>query len=234
MNATSRLALWARERRAEDRDGVIEEYGYLCKRAARKFLRRGVDRADLEQVAAIGLIKAVDRYDGRADAPFEAYAWVLVLGELMHHVRDAERLVRAPRRLRELERRWLTAERELWVLLGREPSESDIARYVNVGERERAELREYRARAYGLPLESPRVRSSSVADDEISLAVDRLTIQAAVARLSELERRILRALYIENIPIGELAARIGYSRRHLTRLHRSALARLATIARPER
>ena len=90
-------------------------------------MRRGLDRADLEQVAAIGLIKAVDRYDPAQAAPFEAYAWLLVLGELMHYVRDSERFVRAPRGLRDLERRWSAAERELWPRLGREPTESDVA-----------------------------------------------------------------------------------------------------------
>ena len=77
-------------------------------------MRRGLDRADLEQVAAIGLIKAVDRYDCAQAAPFEAYAWLLVLGELMHYVRDSERFVaRAARRARSRAAVG-AAERELW------------------------------------------------------------------------------------------------------------------------
>ena len=101
--------------------------------------------ADLEQVGAIGLIKAVDRYDAAQTAPFEAYAWLLVLGELMHHVRDGERILRAPRRVRDLERRWVDAERKLWVLLGREPREEDVASYVNATPAQRREVRDYRA-----------------------------------------------------------------------------------------
>ena len=111
-----------------DREGTVVAYWYLCRRAARRFMRRGLDRADLEQVAAIGLIKAIDRYDCTQTAPFEAYAWLLVVGELMHYVRDTERFLRAPRAVRELERRWAAAERELWPLLGREPKESDVVR----------------------------------------------------------------------------------------------------------
>jgi RNA polymerase sigma factor (sigma-70 family) len=98
-----------------DRDGTVVAYWYLCRRAARRFMRRGLDRADLEQVAAIGLIKAIDRYDRTQSAPFEAYAWLLVVGELMHYVRDSERFLRAPRGVRELERRWSAAARALGV-----------------------------------------------------------------------------------------------------------------------
>ena len=93
-------------------------------------MRRGLDRADLEQVGAIGLIKAADRYDPSQTAPFEAYAWILIVGELMHYVRDSERFLRAPRGVRDLERRWTAAERELWGVLGREPTESDVARFI--------------------------------------------------------------------------------------------------------
>lgn len=233
IEGPSCVGAWVRDRKVEQRARVIEEHRYLCVRAARRFVRRGVDRSDLEQIAAIGLIKAVDRYDGRAENPFEAYAWALILGELMHHVRDGERIVRAPRRLRELERRWISAERELWVLLGREPTERDVARYVNVSDRERSELQAYRAGAKARSLDSPSVLKYRNDTDEIAVAVDRLTIEAALARLSALERRILRALYVDQVSIGELAQRVGYSRRHLTRIHRGALDRLSAIARPE-
>ena len=129
---------------AQDRDAAIEEHRYLCRRAARRFVRPSLDRADLEQVAAIGLIKAVDRYDRAQATPFEAYAWLLILGELMHYVRDGERILRAPRRIRDLERRWVAAERELWSILGREPREADVARYVNATPAERRDVRDYR------------------------------------------------------------------------------------------
>ena len=80
-----------------ERERLVAQYWYLCRRAARRFMRRGLDRADLEQTGAIGLIKAVDRFDPEQRAPFEAYAWLLVVGELMHYVRDSERVLRAPR-----------------------------------------------------------------------------------------------------------------------------------------
>ncbi|HKU81546.1 MAG TPA: sigma-70 family RNA polymerase sigma factor, partial [Candidatus Tumulicola sp.] len=142
MQEHSHVDSWIRYRRPEDRDAVVQEYRYLCRRAARRFVRDGIDRGDLEQVGAIGLIKAVDRYDASATTPFEAYAWLLVLGELMHYVRDGERLLRAPRRLRDLERRWRAAERYLWATLGRVPREDDVARYVNATADELRDVRE--------------------------------------------------------------------------------------------
>jgi RNA polymerase sigma-B factor len=225
------LELWLRERRTEHRDRVIAEHRYLCVRAARKFLRPGLDRADLEQTAALGLIKAVDRYDASQETPFEGYAWLLVLGELMHHVRDGERLLRAPRRVRELDRRWLRAERELWGVLGREPLESDVARHVNANLAERREVRDYRASGVLVSMEKLDARRSREAEEEIEVVLARMTIDAALDRLVPVERDILRGLYFEGESLSEMAVRLGYSRRHITRLHRRALRRAAEALR---
>jgi RNA polymerase sigma-B factor len=225
------LELWLRERLAEHRERVICEHRYLCVRAARKFLRPGLDRADLEQTAALGLIKAVDRYDASLETPFEGYAWLLVLGELMHHVRDGERLLRAPRRVRDLERRWLGAERELWGLLGREPSESDVAVHVNASLAERRDVREYRASGSLVSMEKLHGQRCRVAQEEIDLLVARIAVDGALERLPRLEREILRAVYFEGESLAELAERLNYSRRHLTRLHRRALELAGTLLR---
>jgi RNA polymerase sigma-B factor len=225
------LELWLRERLVEHRDRVIAEHRYLCVRAARKFLRPGLDRADLEQTATLGLIKAVDRYDASQETPFEGYAWLLVLGELMHHVRDGERLLRAPRRVRDLDRRWLSAERELWGVLGREPLESDVARYVNASPAERRDVREFRASGVLVSMEKLDAKRSREAEEEIEVVLARMTIDAALDRLVPLERDILRAVYFEGETIAEVAARLGYSRRHLTRLHRRALRGAAEALR---
>jgi len=190
-----------------------------------------LDRADLEQTAALGLIKAVDRYDASQETPFEGYAWLLVLGELMHHVRDGERLLRAPRRVREMDRRWLRAERELWGVLGREPLESDVARHVNANPAERREVREYRASGVLVSMEKLEMKRSREAEEEIEVVLARMTIDAALDRLMPVERDILRAVYFDGESLAEVAARLGYSRRHLTRLHRRALGRAAEALR---
>lgn len=209
-----------------DRERLVAEYWYLCRRAARRFVRRGLDRADLEQVAAIGLIKAADRYDCAQTAPFEAYAWILILGELMHHVRDTERVMRAPRGVRDLERRWSAAERELFPLLGREPKENDVAARLGVSQADVREINAYRASCQILSFEALGGSEQRIAASEIDEVLDRLTVERMLSALRPLERTIVQSIHCDGMSVVELAARLGYSRRHVTRLHRAALERL--------
>jgi RNA polymerase sigma factor (sigma-70 family) len=211
------------------RERLVAEYWYLCRRAARRFMRRGLDRGDLEQVGAIGLIKAADRYDPLQRAPFEAYAWLLIVGELMHYVRDSERVLRAPRGVRDLERRWSSAERELWRLLGREPRESDVAQLIGATPAEVREIRAYRASSRVISFEVLRDAEWRIAPYGIEDVLDRLTVEKILAGLSPLERQIVRSIHLDGITVVELAARLGYSRRHVTRLHRTAMERLRRV-----
>ncbi|MGB6521240.1 MAG: sigma-70 family RNA polymerase sigma factor [Candidatus Cybelea sp.] len=213
-------------RQPGDRERLVAEYWYLCRRGAHRFMRRGLDRADLEQIAAIGLIKAADRYDCAQAAPFEAYAWLLVLGELMHYVRDSERFVRAPRSTRDLERRWSAAERELWPRLGREPTENDVAALIGADCEQVREVRAYRASGQMISFEAIGGSERRIAPSDIDDVVDRLTVEWILAALSPLQRQIVRAIHLDGVTVVELARRLGYSRRHVTRLHRSALERL--------
>ncbi|MBV8344356.1 MAG: sigma-70 family RNA polymerase sigma factor [Candidatus Eremiobacteraeota bacterium] len=208
------------------RERLVAQYWYLCRRAARRFMRRGLDRADLEQVGAIGLIKAADRYDVLQSAPFEAYAWLLIVGELMHYVRDSERLLRASRRARDLERRWAAAERELWTVLGREPREHDVALRIRATPAEVREIRAYRASSRVVSLELARDAERGIAPYGIDDVLDRLTVEKILERLSPLQRQIVASIHIDGVTVVELAARLGYSRRHVTRLHRRAIERL--------
>jgi RNA polymerase sigma-B factor len=213
-------------RRPVRRECLIAEYWYLCRRAARRFTRRGLDRADLEQVGAIGLIKAVDRYDPSQKAPFEAYAWLLVIGELMHYVRDSERFLRAPRGVRELERRWTAAERELGALLGREPAEIDVAQFIAATPAQTREIRAYRASSCVTSFERLTGRERRLPPQGIDALLDQLTVERMLRSLSPLEKEIVMSIHLEGLTVVELAARLGYSRRHVTRLHRKAMERL--------
>ncbi len=169
------LRCGATRRRLIPRERLVAKYWYLCRRAARRFRRCGLERGDLEQVGAIGLIKAADRYRSPNGPPFEAFASLLVRGELMHYVRDRGR-----------------------------------------------------ARPATLPLD---FLSGSECDSQtggIDDLLDRLTVEAMLRPLPPLERRIVIGIHIECRTVAEVAARLGYSRRHVTRLHRLALQRLRT------
>lgn len=211
------------------RERLVADYWYLCRRAARRFMRRGLDRADLEQIGAIGLIKAVDRYDPAQRAPFEAYAWLLIVGELMHYVRDSERLLRASRGVRDLERRWSAAERQLRAVLGCEPGERDVAQLVGASAEEMVEIRAYRASNQTISFELLHDGERGVDPYNIDDVLDRLTVENILRRLSPLERQIVRSIHFEGVTVVDLAARLGYSRRHVTRLHRCAIERLRRV-----
>lgn len=226
IDAASSIELWLRFRQPEHRNQVIAAHWYLCRRAARRFIRPGLDRADLEQIAAIGLIKAADRYEAEQTTPFEAYAWLLAIGELMHYVRDNERLLRAPRRVQELEKRWIAGERDLSGLLGREPRDGEIAQYVNATPAECREIDAYRASRCVASLDGFTSPRGQAGNDGIDGVIDRLAVDGMLAPLTPLERRIVRSIHLEEMPVSEVAKRLGYSRRHLTRLHRRALSRL--------
>jgi RNA polymerase sigma-B factor len=208
------------------REQTIHEYRHLCTRGARKFMRDGLDRRDLEQVAAIGLIKATDRFDPSKGTPFEAYAWVLVLGELMHYVRDAEHAVRAPRGIRELDRRAAIAERDFQSHNARDATCAELAILLGVGEDTIVEVLRYRDRGRPLSVEALRPYEQCALSYTIDGQLDRVAIELGLEELTPVEREILRAIYEADVPIGELADRLGYSRRHINRLHKGALKKL--------
>lgn len=189
-------------------------------------MRRGLDRADLEQVGAIGLLKAVDRYDAAHRAPFEAYAWLLIAGELMHYVRDCERLLRAPRAVRQLDRRWSACERELLSQCGCEPSTGEVARSIRATPAQIREIEAYRASHRVISLDAADALHPGMVFGGIDDVVDRLTVEGMLSPLSPVERQIVVGIHLDGTSIVELAARLGYSRRHVSRLHRAAMGRL--------
>lgn len=224
MNET--LATWIRERRCEDRDRLVEAFAYLCIRAARRFYRPGIERADLQQIGAIGLLKACDRYDPATQTPFEAFAWLLIVGELMHYVRDQERLIRVPRRIREMDRRCTVATDELTGQLGRQPTTREIAVRLNVAVGDVEETMICHGRPSYDSLESLAPRYLERYAYTMEAREDRVLVDSALRRLSEVERKIILAVYASGYTQNELAEKLGYSRRHISRLHRAALKKM--------
>ncbi|HZZ66177.1 MAG TPA: sigma-70 family RNA polymerase sigma factor [Candidatus Baltobacteraceae bacterium] len=203
----------------------MTKYAYLRSRAARKFYRPGLDRADLEQTAAIGLIKACDRYNSDLETPFEAYAWLLIVGELMHYVRDHERLVRALRKVRALERRFQEIGEVLVHELGREPTIEEQARRAGCTRREADEVRVYRERAVPQCLDGLDTFAHLQGSRQEQVD-DYLLVESALEVLNRSERAVILAFYALGYTQAEIAKRLGYSRRHVSRLHRAALKKM--------
>ncbi|MBV8152351.1 MAG: sigma-70 family RNA polymerase sigma factor [Candidatus Eremiobacteraeota bacterium] len=213
-----------------NRNALVAAYLYLCRRGARKFFRGTVDRADLEQIAAIGLIKASERYSPAYQTPFEAYAWLMIVGELMHFVRDQERLVRVPRMLRSLEVRYAAAYESLSAQLEREPSTQELAGALSVPRGVIDELRALHSRSGG-PFTD--VAESIVAqnrDGESQRTIeDRLALAQALEHLSERELKIVRGIFARQRSQADIGKEIGVSQRQVSRVLHRTLERLAVL-----
>jgi RNA polymerase sigma-B factor len=220
------------ERTIERRNAVVDAYRHLCVRGARKFKRNGNDRADLEQVAAVGLIKAADYYRAEMLTPFEGYAWIMIVGELMHYVRDHERLVRIPRPLRALEKRYLEAWDVFCAAHHREPTTLELAAALGITVEAVVELRGLR-RADHIPLpdqassDGPE-RVELLADPRAEVAIEqRVAIALALEELGERERTIVLGTYGAGLTQTELGERLGLSQSHISKVLARALGKLS-------
>lgn len=205
-------------------DELVAAFTHLCRRGARKFWRVGLERSDLEQVAAVGLIKAARRYDRALRTPFEAYAWLMIVGELMHHVRDHERTIRVPRRLHDLERRYARAHELLLSRLGREPHQGEVAEELGVLLPAIAELQYIRGTASLAHIDQSHA-------DEIPAPClldfdERILFDDALAALSPTERRVIAGIYLLGLTQLEISRRLGVSAKRVSRLHQGALVRM--------
>ncbi len=229
------VARYCAQRTIERRNALVDAYRHLCIRGARKFKRAHNDRADLEQVAAVGLIKAADNYRAEMQTPFQAYAWIMIVGELMHYVRDHERLVRAPRALIALEKRYADAWETFTRAHHREPTPSEMAAELRVDLPVIAELRAMRRVEHvGLPEpdshDGPE-RVDLMADRRAGLDVDeRVALNVALDTLAERERAIVLGTYGAGLTQTELARKLGLSQSHVSKLLARALHKLRAQA----
>lgn len=223
------------DRTVERRNAVIDAFQHLCVRGAKKFKRPYNDRADLEQVAAVGLIKAAANYRAEMRTPFHAYAWIMIVGELMHHVRDHERIVRPPRSLIAMRKSYADAWDRLTVANHREPTTLELAAALNVTVEMVIELRSLR-RPEHVPLPEP---ESADGPERIDLLVDttdgialdeRVALTLAVDDLAERERAIVLGTYGAGLTQAEIAARLGLSQSHVSKLLARALHKLRRVA----
>ena len=211
-----------------DRDALVVAYWYLCIRGARKFYRAGIDRADLAQVGAIGLLKAVEQYDHSMRTPFEAYAWLLIVGELMHHVRDHERIVRVPRRLRALEKRYAAAAEVLSMRLGRTPLRAEIAAELGLDTRTVDEIRVLRRGGPVVSIEAcTGAPNGELAAAVMSVGIDeRLSLRAALDDLAERERVAVLGSFAAGLSQAQLGERLGISQSQVSKLIKKALSKM--------
>jgi len=215
------------------RDRAIEGWLPLARHLANRYANRGEPRDDLYQVAVVGLIKAVDRFDAERGVDFAGFAIPTIVGELKRHFRDKTWSVRVPRRLQELRLAITAANNTLTHDLGRSPTVADIAEHLGVSEDEVIEGLEG-ARAYNsTSLSTPVTEGGSELgetlgglDTGFEEAELRIALGPAMAALDEREQKIISLRFYGNLTQSQIADQVGVSQMHVSRLLTKALGKL--------
>jgi len=217
----------------EARAQLVERFQPLAEYLARRFVRRGEPLEDLTQVAAIGLLNAIDRYDPERGVPFSTFASLTIVGELKRHFRDKTWAVRVPRDLQELV---LSYHRELPVLtqrLGRSPTVREVAEHLDVPEEAIVEAIDA-AQAYSAAsLDAPtsaggaaHVEELGDPDPSIQIVERWADLAPAIKELPVRDRRVLYLRFVRDMTQSEIADEIGVSQMHVSRILSQTLDRL--------
>jgi RNA polymerase sigma-B factor len=230
------LVRYHREGDPAAREALVERFLPLARQLARRYQRGSEHLDDLVQVASLGLLKAIDRFDPARETAFSSFAVPTILGELKRHFRDKGWAVRVPRDLQELAVKVERVADEMSRELGRAPTTIEIAERIDATDEQVLEAREASAAYRAVSLDRPRSEEDedgeSYADAvgaedpgyrvaEASATVDRL-----MRVLSEREREVLRLRFEEDLTQSEIGKRVGVSQMHVSRLIRQSIARL--------
>jgi RNA polymerase sigma-B factor len=225
-------------RRAVLRNDLIAGYLPVARHIARKYGYRGENPDDLEQVATLGLILAVDRFEPERGVDFLSFAVPTITGEVLRHFRDRSTAIRVPRRLRELQSSIYDAAADLGQRLGRAARPSEIAAQLGVDVEVVLEGLAARGAAHCFSLDEPaadeegsgdRTRFGSAlgeAEPEYDLIEHREALEPLLAALPERERTILLLRFFGGMTQTEIGNRIGISQMHVSRLLTRTLAGL--------
>jgi RNA polymerase sigma-B factor len=207
------------------RDEIAEKTLWLATRGARRFADRGEPLDDLVQVARIGLLNAIDRFDPSHGVPFGAYATPTIMGELRRYFRDHTWGVHVSRRAKDLRPAVNTATETLSKELRRSPRISEIAERMKIPEEAVIEALEannaYRAR----PLDQSG-NSTPTIDSNLDAVLNKEVIAGLLERLRPRQRQILHLRFFEELSQAQIAEQIGTSQVHVGRLLASSLAEL--------
>ena len=218
------------------RDKIVERCLPLADHIARRFEGRGELRDDLVQVARVGLVNAVVRFDVDAGSDFVSFAVPTIMGEVRRHFRDNSWSVKVPRRLKELHLRLGAATAELSQRLGRAPTATELAAELGM---DRAEVVE--GLVAGSSYNTLSIDSGNGSDDEDARAIadtlgdadagldrieDREALRPLLEALPERERTVLVLRFFDSMTQTQIAERVGISQMHVSRLLAKSLTRL--------
>jgi RNA polymerase sigma-B factor len=214
------------------REQLIQRHLPLVRSLARRYAGRGESLEDIEQVGAIGLIKAIDRFELEREVSLATYATPNVVGEIKRHFRDKGWAVRVPRALQELNASMSGAIERLTVKLSRSPSIAEIAAELETTPEQVLEALEVGSAYSTVSLSSgpsgeeelDPLETIGSEDEEFERSEQRAALAPALERLPAREREILRMRFEEGLPQTQIAQRVGLSQMHVSRLIRKSLA----------
>jgi RNA polymerase sigma-B factor len=224
------------------REQLIERYMSLVRSLARRYASRGEQLDDLIQIGAIGLIKAIDRFDIDRGVELTTYATPNIIGEIKRHFRDHGWAVRVPRGLQELSIQLMRVVEQLTGELSRSPTIAELAEATGASEEDVLEALET-GRAYS-PLslsvsssgeddELDPLESLGSDDHEYEVSEDRAVLEPGLRVLDDRERMILQLRFYEGLTQSQIAQRVGISQMHVSRLIRRALEKARNEIAPE-
>jgi RNA polymerase sigma-B factor len=222
------------------RDQLVTAHLGLAAYLARRFANRGQPLDDLVQVASLGLLKAVDRFDPGLGIEFSTYATTTIVGELKRHLRDRGWAVRAPRRMQEL---YLTLSQVVDTLgqeLGHSPTIAELATEVQASEEDVLEALEAGQAYRFASIDAPRSDSDSQEalgerlgqeDTELARAEERATLDPLLMQLPPRQRQVVQLRFFEGMTQSEIARRLNISQMQVSRLLTRSVAQLRSLAK---
>ena len=234
------LARYRRTGERRDRDAIVERFMPLARRLAGRYNRRPDSLDDLTQVAALALVKAVDRFDPSRGIAFSSYAVPTIVGEIKRYFRDHAWAVRPPRALAERALRVEGMVREFTEQHHRAPTVAELCDHMDLGEEEVLDALHAGRAAHASSLDAPVGKQDDAAvslgerlggDDEgYGLAEQRVLLDGLMRGVSPRDREILHMRYFEDMTQAEIGEVFGVSQMQVSRLVRNSIERMQTVA----
>lgn len=232
---------WTKRGDVPARDTLIERFLPLARKLARRYAGSNEPYEDLVQVASLGLVKAVERFDPERGFAFTSFAVPTIVGELKRYFRDAGWALHVGRSAQERARQIAEARREVSTRQGRSPSVPELAQYLECSEEEVLEGVQAGEAYDTVSLDAPargenetvrRLDTLGGEDDRLGRVDDQATVFAAAQHLPERERRILYLRFGEDLTQAEIADRVGVSQMQVSRLLGKSVRRLQDLIQP--
>jgi RNA polymerase sigma-B factor len=221
-----------------DREQTVRQYLPLARSLAHRYWHSGEPMEDLEQVACVGLLNAIDRFDPDVGTRFTSFAVPTILGELRQHFRDHTWALRPPRRLQELSVRIEHARDDLIPSLGRQPTVAELSDRLYAAQELILQALEIAGARHTVPLdgpcsddgEGPQEPRSGRYDDGFARAEDRAQLVSLLRALSPQDAEIVLLRFHDELTQDAIARRVGVSQMHVSRVLRRSLVRMRDAA----